>query len=129
MWQKLILRKYNSKELSFSQDLWFSNTNIFATQCRRPLFQTINSIRSNNLSLKNQRFISWDCKDIVTKNLSLWLKLNSFNKKWRFWIAKICGLKSLSLWQILLTYFKRIKPCIQLCYTTFYSLYLNEVGF
>ena len=33
--------------------------------CRRPLiFQTKNSVRPNNLSLKYQRFTSSDCKDI-----------------------------------------------------------------
>ena len=42
-----------SKELSFCHKLWYSNFNIVAIQCRRPLiFQTMNSIWSNNLSLK-----------------------------------------------------------------------------
>ena len=41
------------KELSFCHKLWFSNFNIVATQCRRPLiFQTMNAIRSKNVSLK-----------------------------------------------------------------------------
>ena len=40
------------KELSLCHKLWFSNAYIFATQCRRPqIFQTMNSVRSNNLSL------------------------------------------------------------------------------
>ena len=34
-------------------------------QCRRPLiFQTVNSVRSNGLSLKYQRFASSGCNDI-----------------------------------------------------------------
>ena len=46
-----------AKELSFCHKLWFSNFNIVATQCRRLLiFQTMNAIRSNNVSLKYQRF-------------------------------------------------------------------------
>ena len=41
--------------------LRFSNPDISATQCCRPwLFQTMNSNRSDNLSLKNQRFTSSD---------------------------------------------------------------------
>ena len=45
--------------------LYFSNLYIFATQCRRPLiFQTMNSVKPKNLSLKYQRFASSDCKDI-----------------------------------------------------------------
>ena len=47
--------KNEVKKLSFCHKLEFSNIYIFATQCRRPLiFQTMNSVRSNNLSLKNQ---------------------------------------------------------------------------
>ena len=46
-----------TKELSFCHKLWFSKFNIVATQCRGPLiFQTLNSVRSNNVSLKYQRF-------------------------------------------------------------------------
>ena len=48
-----------SKELSFCHKLWFSNFNIVATQCRRPLiFQTMNGIRSNNVNLIYQKFTS-----------------------------------------------------------------------
>ena len=44
------------KELSLCHKLCFSNPYIFATHCRKPLtFQTMNSIKSNNLSLKFQR--------------------------------------------------------------------------
>ena len=49
----------SGKELSFCHKLGFSNFNIVATQCRRPLiFQTMNVIRSNNVCLKYQRFTS-----------------------------------------------------------------------
>ena len=47
------------KKLSFCHKLWVSNFNIVATQCRRPLiFQTSKDIRSNNVSLKYQKFTS-----------------------------------------------------------------------
>ena len=59
------LHLFYGKELSFCHNLYFSNLYIFATQCRRPLiFQTMNSVRPNNLSLKQQRFTSSDCEDI-----------------------------------------------------------------
>ena len=55
----------NTKELSFCNKLWFSNPYIFPTRCFSPLiFQTMNSIRSNILTLKYQRFTSSDWKDI-----------------------------------------------------------------
>ena len=47
------------KGIEFCLKLWVSNFNIVATQCRRPLiFQTLKDIRSNNVSLKYQRFTS-----------------------------------------------------------------------
>ena len=56
---------YIEKELSFCHKLWFSDFNIVATQCHRSLiFQTMNAIRSNNVSLKYQRFTPYGCKDI-----------------------------------------------------------------
>ena len=78
---KICLKNWFSwKELSFCHKLWFSNFNIVATQCGRPLiFQTMNSVRSNNVSLKYQRFTSSGCKDIgftktefVAKTQFLW---------------------------------------------------------
>jgi len=54
------------KELSLCHKLCFSKSYIFGFQCRRPLiFQTMNSVRSNNISLKYQRFTTLDLKDIV----------------------------------------------------------------
>ena len=68
------------KELSFCHKLWFSNFNIVATQFRRLLvFQTMKAIRSNNVSLKYQRFTSSGCKEIRLIKVSLWQKLNSFH--------------------------------------------------
>ena len=53
------------KELSFCHKLYFSNLYIFVTHCCKPLiFQTMNSVRPNNPSLKYQGFTSSDCKDI-----------------------------------------------------------------
>ena len=44
-----------TKELSLWHKLRFSDTYIFATQCRRPLkSQTVNLVTSNILSLKYQ---------------------------------------------------------------------------
>ena len=53
------------KELSLCNKLGMSDSYIFATLCRRPqIFQTMNSVRSNNLSLKYQSFTTVGCKDI-----------------------------------------------------------------
>ena len=54
-----------TKELSFCHKLRFSTSYKLATRFPRPLiFQTINSVRSNSLSLKYQRFTTSGCKDI-----------------------------------------------------------------
>ena len=45
------------------------------------IFQTMISVRSNDQSLKSQRFTTSGCKDIWIKNLSLWEGLNSFAVK------------------------------------------------
>ena len=51
------------KEMSFCHKLF--PPYILATLCRRPMIiQTINSVRSNSLSLKYYRFIPSGCKDI-----------------------------------------------------------------
>ena len=72
-WLQLILRvdilcknkKICPKELNLCHRLWFYNPYIFATQCLRPyLFQTKYTVRSNNLSLKYQRFTPSGSKDI-----------------------------------------------------------------
>ena len=51
--------------MSLWHKLWFSNLYIFSTQYRRSqTFQTMNSSRSKNLSLKYQRFLPSSLKDI-----------------------------------------------------------------
>ena len=61
----LILRNDLTKELSLCHKLKFFNPNIFATQCRRPqIFQTLNYVSSNNVSLKYQMPTRSGCKDI-----------------------------------------------------------------
>ena len=73
---------YKIKELSLCHKLRVSNLSIFVTKGHRPqLFQTMNSVRSNNLSLKYQRFTitSSGSKDIGVRKLSLWQRLNSFD--------------------------------------------------
>ena len=58
--------------MSFCHKLRLSYTNILATQCRRPyMFQTVNSVRSNNLSLKYQRFTPSGFKDIRIRNIEV----------------------------------------------------------
>ena len=83
-------RVLSLKELSLCHKLWIFNPCIFATQCRRPwIFQTMNSIRSNNLSLKYHRFTTSTSKDIEvyifdfvpkTQFLYLSVKMRKFAK-------------------------------------------------
>ena len=62
------VQKIRAKELSLCHKLRFDNTYIFATQCRRlKIFKTMNSVSSNNLSLKYQGFTPSDSKDIGIK--------------------------------------------------------------
>ena len=52
------------KELSLCQKLFFSKPYIFATQLWRSwIFKTMNSVRSNNISLKYQWFTTLGSKD------------------------------------------------------------------
>ena len=54
-----------TKELSLYHKLRFSSPLIFSTLYRRPyIFQTINSVRSNYLSLKYQRYTPSVCKEV-----------------------------------------------------------------
>ena len=54
----------------FCHNFKFSCRYIFATQCRRTLLlQTINSVLSNNLSLKYQRFKPSGFKDIEIQQI------------------------------------------------------------
>ena len=63
---------YEAKELSLWYKLRFSNAIFFVTQCRRPqIFQTMNYVRSNSLSLKYQGFSSSDCQDIEIRKFKL----------------------------------------------------------
>ena len=53
---------FRIKELSLCHKLGFLNFNFFKTKCRRPqIFQTMNSGRSNNVSLKYEKFASSGC--------------------------------------------------------------------
>ena len=59
----LLNRSINRKELNLCHKLFFSKPYIFGFQCRRPqIFQTMNSVRSNNISLKYKRFTTLDSK-------------------------------------------------------------------
>ena len=81
---------FSAKELSFCHKLWFSNSYNLATHSLTPfIFRTINSVRSNSLSLKYQRFTPSGCKDIrvskckfVAKTQFLWSNpLSSYNEQ------------------------------------------------
>jgi len=56
------------------------NSYIFAIQCRKSLiFQSMNSVRSNSLSLKYQKFTPTDWKDMGIRNfVSVLSKLLNF---------------------------------------------------
>ena len=67
------------KELSLCHELRFSYNCIFATVCWRPqIFQTMNSVGSNNLSLNYQWFSPSGCKDKGIRKFDFMAKLNSF---------------------------------------------------
>ena len=52
-------------EMSFCHKVWYSNSYIFATQCGKPLiFQTMNFVRSNDLSLIYKRLAPSGWKDL-----------------------------------------------------------------
>ena len=71
----------HAKELTLCNKLWFSNPYIFGFQRRKPLkFQTMTFVRSNNISLKYQRFTTMGSKDIgirksefVAKSQFIWV--------------------------------------------------------
>ena len=101
-----------TKEMSSCHKLYFFNLCIYATRSRRHLlFQTINSVWSNNISLKYYRFTSSGCKNIgirkfefVAKNHFLCLyKFLIFVKFWIFWksIIKSWNIRMPSLVYIL----------------------------
>ena len=61
------------KELCLCHKLRISNPDIFAIQCRRPeIFQNMNYVRPNNLSLKYKRFTR--CKDIGIRKFEIMAK-------------------------------------------------------
>ena len=67
---------YNYCEGVFAKNSNFPNSIVLQPDVVDVYF--MNSVRSNNLFLKHQRFTPSGCKDIGIKNLSLWQKLNFF---------------------------------------------------
>ena len=61
---KLSLPPLFTKELSLCHKHEFSHPYIIEAQCRRQIFQTIYSVRLNNLSLKYLRITPSGCKNI-----------------------------------------------------------------
>ena len=67
-------KKY-SNELTLCHKLWFSNPNIFGTQCRKPLiFRTYIFWFNKSHSLKFQRFTTSESNDI-------WIRKSEFVAK------------------------------------------------
>ena len=63
-----LIKAILAKKLSLWNKLLFSIPYIFATLCGRPwIFQTLNSVKTSNLSLKNQWFTAIGCKDIGSR--------------------------------------------------------------
>ena len=107
MWQRL--NSFVGQNSATQRNLDFainSDCKLFANQCRRPLiFQTINSVRPNNL--KCWRFTLSGCKDVRIRNFEIvekaqlvWLikivkfpsfpYLNQSINHWRIWWLNIC---------------------------------------
>ena len=65
-------KKDPPKGVEFLPHTLIFNLHIFANQCRRTqIFQTMNSIRSNNVRLKYQWITSSGCKAICLDNLKM----------------------------------------------------------
>ena len=80
---KVKIKIHIKKELSLCHKLKFFNPNIFAAQRRRPqIFQTLNSVRSNNVSLKYQRPTPSGCKDIGIRIFEFVAKTQFLYTKW-----------------------------------------------
>ena len=72
--------------MSLCHKLRFSNTYIFVTQCRRPqIFQTMNSVRSNSLSMKYQGCPPAGCQHIGIRKLEFLAKTHFL-----FGFLKVC---------------------------------------
>ena len=98
--------------MSFCHKLCLANTDIFATRCCRPLiFQTMFFVRSNNLSLKYQRFTPLGYKDIG-------LRTFKFVAKTQF------------LWGLILDLSIKSNPVVYiqilLCSSTLYSVFIKS---
>ena len=99
-----------TKELSLCHQLWFSNPYIFAGG-RPQLFQTFNSVRSNNLILKYQRFTSSVWKYIWIRKVELVAK-NQF----------LCVINNISSVVVYIVYIFLIRFQLQNRFICFYSI-------
>ena len=90
--------RFMGKEMSSCNKLNFLiRVRVFATRCRRHLFfQTMNSVRSNNIIFYYYRFPSSGCKNIGIRKFELVAKLISFVK----WIESVPQTKN--LWSLYL---------------------------
>ena len=112
------------KELSFCHKLWFSNSDNLTTRFPRPLiFQTINSVRLNSLSLKYQRFTPSRCLDIGVRKCEFVAKTQFLYRIYLTFFILIKLLFNLIL-PFLIFYSKLIKwpnPCNNYLFTSLYS--------
>ena len=91
------LNNSNFIELSFCHKLWFSNFDIFANKSSRSLiFQTMNSVSSNNISLKYHRCTPSGCIDIGKRKFKCLAK-TMFSLFWKVSIICYRDIKSNSL--------------------------------
>ena len=80
-------RKLKPKELTLCHKLWFSNPNIFGTQCRKPLiFQTYIFWSNKSHSFKFQRFTTLESKNIGIRKSEFVAKSQFLSVKSGSWV-------------------------------------------
>ena len=80
------------KIIEFLQQTLIFHTYIFATKCRRPkIFQTMNSVRLNNLSFKCQWFTPLDCKDKGIRNIEFVAETQFLYRTLLVWFPDLPG--------------------------------------
>ena len=116
-----------SKEWSLCNKLWFSHPYIFATQCRRPeIFQNMNSVRLNSLSLEYQRFTALGCKDMRIKKFEFVAKIQFLSfltlSKAKWFFVKCFFLTQITWQSIYIISFKSSRKLLQALNSTIYHM-------
>ena len=105
--------------MSFCHKIQFSKPYISATQCRRPLkFQTMNSVRSNCISMKYQRFTLSGCEDIDIGKFDFVAKSQCFYHEHKIILRRCWNLLFLFSLQILCLW-------VNIAWVWFYPLFTN----